>query len=98
MDTVSKVAMLGISILLITIYCVMISFAATGTSDNDAQRKKSIGIILGVAIGIILLLTIVVLIYFTSNPAYVNTYLIGMSHFNLLLSIVAVSVATMSLQ
>lgn len=67
-----------------------------GSIDDANEKRKNIAIITGSVLGGVLLYTLLIFVYFSANPAYTNTYLIGASSVSIALSIIAVSIASMA--
>jgi membrane-associated HD superfamily phosphohydrolase len=68
----------------------------TQNKDNGAEIKKNLGIISGVTGVLVFIFGAVAYMYFTTNVNYLTPFLLIMTFVNLLLSLVAVSAASLS--
>lgn len=69
----------------------------TQNKDNGAEIQKNLGIIAGVTGILVILFGVVAYIYFTANIDYLGPFVLVMTFINLLLSIFAVSAASLQI-
>ncbi len=86
--------LLGIGLLGIVGISLALGFL-TQNKDNGAEIQKNLGIIAGVTGILVLIFGVVAYIYFTANINYLPPFLLIMTFINMLLSIFAVSAASL---
>jgi len=69
----------------------------TQNKDNGAEIQKNLGIVAGVSGILVILFGVVAYIYFTANINYMGPFVLVMTFVNLLLSIFAVSAASLQI-
>lgn len=67
--------------------------SATGSDDNKSDMKKALTITTIVNIVLVLIFGMIAVAYIASNPTAERPYIIMVTHFSLLLSIIAASAA-----
>jgi hypothetical protein len=67
----------------------------TQNKDNGADIQKNLGIIAGITGILVILFGVVAYIYLTANINYMGPFVLVMSFVNLLLSVFAVSAASL---
>jgi hypothetical protein len=86
--------LLGIGVLGIVGISMALGFL-TQNKDNGADIQKNLGIIAGITGIIVILFGVVAYIYLTANINYMGPFVLVMSFVNLLLSVFAVSAASL---
>ena len=86
--------LLGIGVLGIVGISMALGFL-TQNKDNGADIQKNLGIIAGITGILVILFGVVAYIYLTANINYMGPFVLVMSFVNLLLSIFAVSAASL---
>lgn len=86
--------LLGIGLLGIVGISLALGFL-TQNKDNGAEIQKNLGIIAGVTGILVVIFGVVAYIYFTANINYLPPFLLVMTFVNMLLSIFAVSAASL---
>jgi hypothetical protein len=69
----------------------------TQNKDNGAEIQKNLGIVAGVTGILVLLFGVVAYMYFKANTGYLPDFVIIMTFVNLLLSVFAVSAASLQI-
>jgi hypothetical protein len=69
----------------------------TQNKDNGAEIQKNLGIVAGVSGILVILFGVVAYIYFTTNINYMGPFVLIMTFVNLLLSIFAISAASLQI-
>jgi hypothetical protein len=82
----------------IAIYITIIIVGTTGNYNDQGEKRKNLSIIIGVLTPCIIIFTGLIIVYFNTNPAYTNIYLISATSASLLLSLISVSISTMGIQ
>lgn len=88
--------LLGVGILGIVGISLALGFL-TQNKDNGAEIQKNLGIIAGTTGILVILFGVVAYIYFTANINYMGPFVLVMSFVNLLLSIFAISAASLQI-
>lgn len=88
--------LLGVGILGILGISLTLGFL-TQNKDNGAEIQKNLGIVAGVTGILVILFGVVAYIYFTANINYMGPFVLVMTFVNLLLSIFAVSAASLQI-
>jgi|UniRef100_A0A6C0HG30 hypothetical protein len=86
--------LLGIGVLGIVGISMALGFL-TQNKDNGADIQKNLGIIAGITGILVILFGVVAYIYLTANINYMGPFVLVMSFVNLLLSVFAVSAASL---
>ena len=68
----------------------------TQNKDNGTEIRKNLGIITGVTAILVFIFGAVAYMYFTTNVNYLTPFLLIMTFVNLLVSLVAISAASLS--
>ena len=88
--------LLGVGILGILGISLTLGFL-TQNKDNGAEIQKNLGIVAGVSGILVILFGVVAYIYFTTNINYMGPFVLIMTFVNLLLSIFAISAASLQI-
>ena len=88
-------ALLGLGLAGIVGVMIALGFL-TQNKDNGSEIRKNLGIITGVTGVLVFIFGAVAYMYFTTNVNYLTPFLIIMTFVNLLLSLIAVSAASLS--
>ena len=87
--------MLGLGLTGIVGVMIALGFL-TQNKDDGAEIKKNLGIITGITGVLVFIFGAVAYMYFTTNVNYLTPFLLIMTFVNLLLSLIAVSAASLS--
>ena len=87
--------MLGLGLAGIVGVMIALGFL-TQNKDDGAEIKKNLGIITGITGVLVFIFGAVAYMYFTTNVNYLTPFLLIMTFVNLLLSLIAVSAASLS--
>ena len=86
--------LLGVGVLGIVGISLTLGFL-TQNKDNGADIQKNLGIVAGITGILVILFGVVAYIYFTANINYMGPFVLVMTFVNLLLSVFAVSAASL---